>query len=241
MPSPIRPVVFLDDGGVMNDPVLRAPQWRKLLGEFMPPLLGGTPEQWAEANRVTFPRAWADMSSRMSEFSHHSDFQRELDLLWLRGMCEVIAIPMPTEDRALQIATAAATYITSRVRSEYPDAIPAIRTLHNAGFQLHTSSGTRSFELEGILGGMGVRDCFGHLFGPDLLDTVKGSPEYYRRVFQQAGVDPRDAVVVDDSQVVCEWAAAIGASYILVDRSGNTEHAAADLETAVAWLIEGRS
>lgn len=224
----------------MNDNSRRAPQWRRLLGECMPPLLGGTPEQWAEANRQTFPRVWAAISSRMTGFATHADFQREYDILWLRGMCELMAVPMPSEDRALEIATTAAKYITARVRSEYPDAIAAIRLLRQAGFTLHTSSGTRSFELEGILGGMGVRDCFGHLFGPDLVDMVKGSSEYYRRVFEQAAVHPPGAVVFDDSENACEWAAEIGARTIQVDRAGNARGAAPDLATAAAWLIEGR-
>lgn len=37
-----RLTIFVDDGGVMNDNRLRAPQWRRLLGEFFPPRLGGS-------------------------------------------------------------------------------------------------------------------------------------------------------------------------------------------------------
>ena len=45
-------VVFLDDGGVMNDNSQRGFQWRRLVGEFFVPLLGGTSEAWVEANRI---------------------------------------------------------------------------------------------------------------------------------------------------------------------------------------------
>lgn len=45
-------VVFLDDGGVMNDNSQRALQWQRLVSEFFVPLLGGTPDAWIEANRV---------------------------------------------------------------------------------------------------------------------------------------------------------------------------------------------
>jgi len=41
-------VVFLDDGGVLNDNDRRAVEWRRLLGEFFAPRLGGTPEAWGE-------------------------------------------------------------------------------------------------------------------------------------------------------------------------------------------------
>ncbi|MFQ5795557.1 MAG: hypothetical protein ACE5JP_10975 [Candidatus Bipolaricaulia bacterium] len=43
-------VLFVDDGGVLNDNTRRSLQWQRLLGEFFPPILGGTPESWAEAN-----------------------------------------------------------------------------------------------------------------------------------------------------------------------------------------------
>jgi beta-phosphoglucomutase-like phosphatase (HAD superfamily) len=237
MPFSSRPVLFLDDGGVMNDNALRAPQWRRLLGEVMPGFLGGTPEQWAEANRVTFRKTWGSMAPRMAEFAHQEDFQRELDLLWLRGMCNFIGIPAPNDDRALEIATAAAKHITARVRSDYPDAAPAVRSLHEAGFVLHTASGTRSFELEGILSVMGVRECFGHLFGPDLVDALKGSADYYRRIFAAAGVDPASAIVLDDSQDSCIWAKQAGAEALLIGR-GAPNAAFGTLSSAARHLIE---
>src|SRR5260370_40428934 len=51
-------VLFVDDGDVMNDNALRGSQWQRLLGESFPPILGGTPEAWAEANRIVVPRLW---------------------------------------------------------------------------------------------------------------------------------------------------------------------------------------
>ena len=48
--------LFLDDGGVLNDNSLRAPEWLRLIGEFMPARMGGTSEQWARANQVVFPQ-----------------------------------------------------------------------------------------------------------------------------------------------------------------------------------------
>jgi hypothetical protein len=46
------PVLFLDDGGVLNDNTVRGPQWRRLVGEYFAPRLGGDPAAWAEANRT---------------------------------------------------------------------------------------------------------------------------------------------------------------------------------------------
>ena len=55
-----RPVLFVDDSGVLNDNRLRGPQWDRLVGEFFPPLLGGRPEAWPEANRVVAERDWIE-------------------------------------------------------------------------------------------------------------------------------------------------------------------------------------
>lgn len=38
-----QPVLSLDDGGVMNDNARRAPQWRRLVGDFLIPRPGGRP------------------------------------------------------------------------------------------------------------------------------------------------------------------------------------------------------
>ena len=48
--------VFLDDGGVMNDNALRAPQWRRMVGEYLPSRLGGDAAAWAAANREVLER-----------------------------------------------------------------------------------------------------------------------------------------------------------------------------------------
>ncbi len=46
-----RPTLFLDDGGVMNENSLRPEQWARLVGEFFPPILGGTSAEWVDANK----------------------------------------------------------------------------------------------------------------------------------------------------------------------------------------------
>jgi FMN phosphatase YigB (HAD superfamily) len=63
---------------------------------------------------------------------------------------------------------------------------------------------------------MEVRDCFGRLYGPDLIDTFKEGPEYYKRIFADVGTVPRDALVVDDNPRAIMWAAQVGAQTILV-------------------------
>src|SRR6185437_11322065 len=84
-----------------------------------------------------------------------------------------------------------------------------------AGYRLHTASGEHSLDLTGYLEGMGVRDCFGSLYGPDLVRTVKAGPRLYERIFAHADVEPACALVVDDSEEVLDWAASVGARTVL--------------------------
>ncbi|KAK3825303.1 MAG: hypothetical protein J3Q66DRAFT_327440 [Benniella sp.] len=50
-PSKMPATIFLDSGGVINDNSLRAPQWLRYLGEFLPTtVLGGTAQVWSAAN-----------------------------------------------------------------------------------------------------------------------------------------------------------------------------------------------
>jgi FMN phosphatase YigB (HAD superfamily) len=67
---------------------------------------------------------------------------------------------------------------------------------------------------------MRVRDAFEGLYGPDLIDTVKNGPEYYERVFADAGVPAEDAMVVDDSPAALGWASEVGATPVLVSEEG---------------------
>ena len=213
-----RPVIFLDDGGVMNDNRLRGTQWQRLVAEFFTPRLGGTLEDWAAANRAVAewlfdPNNWAP---RLQAAASYAEFDRTYQLDWLRTMCTALGLPTPPDDEAVALARAATDYVTRRVQSAFPGAVEAIRTLHAQGYTLHTASGEPSQDLDGYLSGMGVRACFGRLYGPDLIDTLKAGPDYYARLLADAGVDPTDALFVDDNPAAAGWAAAAGARTILV-------------------------
>jgi len=107
--------------------------------------------------------------------------------------------------------------------------VDTIRTLHRQGYPLHTASGESSLDLEGYLQAMGVRDCFGRLYGPDLIDTLKEGPEYYERIFADLGIAAAEALVVDDSPRATRWVTQVGARAALVGDSplpqtGTTVH-----------------
>src|SRR6266568_7009169 len=92
-----RLMVFLDDGGVMNDNRRRALQWQRLVSEYFVPLLGGSPEAWSRANRVVAdrlfePDAWR---RRVHAAPDYRSFDRDYQVDWLRGMCELVGIETP--------------------------------------------------------------------------------------------------------------------------------------------------
>ncbi|MDP9380410.1 MAG: HAD-IA family hydrolase [Chloroflexota bacterium] len=202
----------------MNDNQLRGRQWRRLVGEFFAPRLGGTPEDWGEANRVVAERmfeldAWL---TRVRSSTSYESFERAYWLDWLGGMCELVGVPMPAEAESLELACRAESWITRRASAAYPGAVEAIRSLNARGIVLHTASGESSASLSGYLEGMGVRNCFGRLYGPDLIATFKEGPEYYERLLADVGVVPTDALVVDDNSRTVGWAAQTGARTVLV-------------------------
>ena len=86
-----RPIIFLDDGGVMNDNNARALQWQRLVGEYFVPLLGGSHEAWSRANRVVTdrlfePDAWR---RRVQAAADYRSFDRDYQVEWLGGHVRV--------------------------------------------------------------------------------------------------------------------------------------------------------
>ena len=211
-------VVLLDDGGVMNDNELRGPQWQRLVAEFFVPILGGTHAAWADANRVVIermldPLAWATLLNTATDYAH---FERMYYRVWLGEMCALVGVPVPPDPQCFELAAAAEDFVTRRVHSAYPGVVEAVRTLRAQGYELHTASGESSASLAGYLDGMGIRDCFGRLYGPDLIDTFKDGPSYYERLIADLGVSPGNTLVVDDNPRALNWAAQAGAHTLLI-------------------------
>ena len=223
--------IFLDDGGVMNDNGRRAPQWERLVGEFLAPELGGDPAAWGEANRVVFDRQWRrfeEWTPERTAAGEYGDFfgSSEERERWLREMCEHVGLSVPPVDACVRLAAETEAYVIPRVRAAYPGAVDAIRTLHERGYTISTASSAPSENLEQSLAGLGVRELFTErLYGPDLVRTLKERPEFYRRVFADAGVAPADVLVVDDSPQPLQRAADAGAATVLISaettRSGD--------------------
>jgi HAD superfamily hydrolase (TIGR01509 family) len=127
----------------------------------------------------------------------------------------------PAEEECLGLAYHAIASITRCIQAGLPGAVEAIRILHQQGYPLHLASGSCSLELAGYLDGLGVRHCFGRLYGADLINIFKDGPEYYRRLFADVGIQPSEALVVDDSPQAINWAAQTGARTVLVSTASH--------------------
>jgi HAD superfamily hydrolase (TIGR01509 family) len=231
-----KPVILLDDGGVMNNSRLRGPQWQRLVGEFFAPRLGGESTAWSEANRIHMisifePENW---QGRVQAAPDYASFERTYWYDWLSGMCQLVGVETPPEAGCIELARQAETYITCRVHAAFPGAIEAICELHVQGYTLHTASGESSLNLHGYLQAMGVREYFGRLYGSDLLNMLKETPEYYERLFADAQIAPGDALIVDDTPRVLAWARDFGAMTVLI----NAERESVDGMLCIASLAE---
>ena len=218
--------VFLDGAGVLLDTSVMPEQWRRAVGEHLAPRLGGTAERWAAANVAAFG-LWAARVTEAARRAGPRKGSRDAHLAartaWLSDMCEHAGVPLP--DAAEALAEETSRVCGERVRAPLGDAVEAVRTLRAAGYTLYTSSGQPSWEIRSYLRALGIEDLFERTYGCDLVDRWKSGPHYYRAMCEDAGIDPRRAVTVDDKSVVLDWAKKAGMrTFLLGGQGGGQRH-----------------
>lgn len=210
--------VFLDAAGVLIDTSVMSAQWQRLVGDFFAPRLGGDPQAWGPANVYAAERLWAryrDPGGTPRET--HGRLRR----LWLREMCEHVRVPVPRD--AARLVWEAHEWICERVVAPFPGVPDALRGLKASGFRLFTSTGQPSTEIAGYLRAIGVRDLFEATYGTDLVDRWKTNSAFYRRILDDSGVRPEDAVTVDDLPKALDWARQVGYRTFLVAPEGASD------------------
>ncbi len=218
--------VFLDAAGVLLDLTTRPQQWRQAVGIYFPPLLGGTAEQWAEANDQAVPRYDARLGVAAKKAGPRKGAKaahEEARTGWLAGMCEQVGISLPTD--AETVAADAFRACAVQVRAPLGEAVAAVQALRDKGYTLFTSSGQPSWEISAYLRALGIHELFDRTYGCDLVDRWKTGPHYYRAISQDADIDPRRAVCVDDTPIVLDWAKKIGMrTFLLGGQGGGQRH-----------------
>lgn len=196
-------------------------EWRRLLGEFLTPRFGSTPEVWAEANRAALERSMARYDAHGSDGSRygHEEFSRRDRIEWMRDMLVFAAVPVPDDDSLHALALKAQRYVTLRVHAGVPGAAGTLRIVHHRGFRLFTASGDLAENLSNYLTALGVRELFTQTYGADLLGVGKTGPEFYSALLAHASLDPTDAIVIDDDAHRLDWARSLGMETVLVGRN----------------------
>jgi len=90
----------------------------------------------------------------------------------------------------------------------------ALRTLFDRGVRTQVASAQDSEYLLAALIGSGLESYTESKFGPDLIDCAKEGPEFYQRMFDQVGVEPSRAIVLDDLPTCLRWAEEAGAKVV---------------------------
>lgn len=214
--------VFLDDGGVLNNNELRAPQWKKLVAEYFAPRYGGKHNAWKKANSIAFEnllKSWRK-AKKEPDIDFQAFWQNESEL-WITTMFHHVGVTPPPLHEQYNVAIKAEEWITPRVRAAFPGAIQTVRHLKERGYLLYTASGGTSWQLRGYIKGMGIADYFEEFYGADLINTMKASSLFYKRMFRHAGISPGQALVVDDCPENVLRAQEVGATGVLVTTSEN--------------------
>lgn len=218
--------VFLDAAGVLLDTSVMPEQWRQLVGAHLVPRLGGTPALWAAANGAAH-ELWTARIQEAQRKAGPRKGSREAHTsartLWLADMCEHAGVPVPTDVEAM--AEDLHRACASEVRAPLRDAVGAVQKLRDSGYTLFTSTGQPSWEIGAYLRALGVRDLFDRTYGCDLVDRWKSGPHYYRAISEDADIDPRRAVCVDDTPIVLDWAKKVGMrTFLLGGQGGGQRH-----------------
>jgi phosphoglycolate phosphatase-like HAD superfamily hydrolase len=212
--------LFIDKGGVLIDNAMLSPQYRRLLGEFLPTELGGDPDGWANANVGAAHRAFAryQQAHVTAPSTSIRDWYAEDVRRWLYEMCDEVGRPRPPAAQADRIANAAHEYVRRRVDIRTPRIVERLRDFHKRELKLHVASGDQHADLVGYLETMGTLELFDRVYGSDLLNVWKASPAYYRAILADTGTEAANAIVVDDSETAIGWAAECGLRGVLVRR-----------------------
>ena len=101
-----------------------------------------------------------------------------------------------------------------QINAGFPGMTELVKKLHKQGYSIHTASNEPEFDLDQYLKGMGIRDYFGHLFGADIVGILKYSKTFYERVFSYSGVEPEQAIVIEDKPKNIHFIEELGATAV---------------------------
>lgn len=196
---------------------MRGAQWEKFLPQFFIPRFGGTEENLSNANHRVIDELMDDIEKRWEIQNRPEDFNEYWNVLmneWVVHMFEYAGITLPYIDR-IEFFKEVSQYVIPHVKSANEGVQETLKFLWEQEYSLYTSSGEVSWELERYIRGMGCEDYFHtDYYGPNLINEGKLSPKFFSKVFQEVGIDPSRAIVLDDNPYFLEYAKDTGAHII---------------------------
>jgi HAD superfamily hydrolase (TIGR01509 family) len=139
------------------------------------------------------------------------------------GMFKEVGKIPPKEINVVEVYNSARQYVIPKVRSAIPGIIESIEQLFSKGFMIYTAAGAVSIEMKMYLEGLGVSQYFIEFYGPDLINTWKSGPDYYKAIFNDSGVDPKSSIIIDDQPRFLESAQETGTHVIQACITGEHE------------------
>lgn len=109
----------------------------------------------------------------------------------------------------------------------YPGAMDAVQALKNTGYAVGICTNKPAGLAEDLMTRLGVRDAFGALLGADSLPIRKPDPEHLFETVRQCGGDPKQSLLVGDTQTDRDTSKNAGVPSVLVTfgPSGEDMHA----------------
>src|SRR5689334_23338165 len=206
--------VFLDFDDTLSDPFKFHTQYVREIGAILAPQFGGDPDRWAKAAIDMLEELEKEYQARFegNPLNGYCGWLETVRERSARQMFERLGLPVPAD--ATRIARETQFNALLQCNAAFPGAAEAMAGLFESGCRIQIASGQESEYLMAALMGAGLESYTESKFGPDLVDCAKEGPEYYQRIFDATGVNPAEAVVVDDSPPAIGWAMSTGARVI---------------------------
>lgn len=208
--------VFLDFEGTLNDTGGTGRLYARQFVARMGREYQLVPEVWVRALGSAMEAIQRFQAEDFSagRWRGYEDYRRRELTLWAHTVTGRAGLPALDDDQALSFALRLDREIPLEM-VPLPGAAEMIAALCADGWRLFIASGAPSAYTRRCLQGVGVESSFEMVYGPDVLDTLKQSPEYFRRAFAHAGLRPQECAVVDDSAGPLAWAVEAGAAVVL--------------------------
>jgi FMN phosphatase YigB (HAD superfamily) len=210
-------ILFLDFDDTLSEQVTFNLQFCRAVGDFLSPIHGGHPEDWARSAIDMLVALEAEYLARFrgAPTNGYRDWLAAMRPRATEMLFTGMGLQLPENPAQLSLEVQAAAL--PRCNALFPAARECVHALRIQGHEIHMASGNESAHLVYALRGANLSEPIDACFGPDLIDCAKEGPEFYRRIFAHLGLPPDRALIVDNDPVAIGWAHEVGAKAIQVD------------------------